>query len=839
MLADGPMLIAAHPILTSQGEGPPAGALIMGRWLDAHELARLQEMTRLPLKIARFDDPALPADLRSLAATLTPEQPVAVTALDEQLIRGITHVPDLHGGPGVLLTLDLPREIHQLGRQTSYTYTLVLIGAGLLLTATVLWMLERIVLSRIIRLSNEVAAVDHHRPQAGTSISGNDEIGRLGEAINATLRRLAQARQQLAENERRYRQLIELLPDAVLVHNGKNIHYANAAATLLLGSDGSASLVGQPVPPAIGAVVPHSNGTPVLVDRQLTAPDGATIEVELVVLSFHDRGVPAIQTIIRNITERKQTEQALRAAKEAADAANLAKSRFLATMSHELRTPLTAILGYTELLECTLATMAPAETIRDLASIRMAGNHLLAIINDILDLSKIEAGMMQIRPNPLAVAPLIQRVVDTVQPIATRNRNRIVVQTTDAVPIVVSDELRLQQILVNPAGNACKFTEDGTVTIEVSQQPAGDGHPAQVSFAIHDTGIGISPEHLKDLFRDFAQVDSSSTRKYGGTGLGLALSQRLARLLGGEISVVSAPGVGSTFTLTLPQRLEVDCQPVAVTPVGHSPEETSSTQSPLAGDPHLETRIILVIDDDPMIRDLLPRALAQPDLHFETAANGEEGLELATALLPDLIILDLFMPGVDGWNVLRQLKANPATAAIPVVLLTIDSEGKRGLVLGAAACLHKPVEIGQLTRMIASLLQDGTPPQRVLLVEDDGALRNYLQRVLSEQGWEVDTAPDGVEALALFDQRVPDVAIVDLMLPRMDGITLIGNIRTRPDGETLPILVVTAKELAPHEHEFLNHSVENILRKGSFRGDDLLRSVRALIGRQRQKNPSG
>ncbi|MCX7791919.1 MAG: ATP-binding protein [Chloroflexaceae bacterium] len=563
MLADGPMLIAAHPILTSLGEGPPAGTLVMGRWLDANELARLREVTRLPLNVARFDDPALPADLRSLAETITPEQPVAVTALDEQRIRGITHVPDLYGGPGALLTLDLPREIHQLGRQTSYTYTLVLIGAGLLLTATVFWMLERIVLARIIGLSNEVAAVDHNQPEAQVSIIGNDEIGRLGDAINTTLRRLAQARQQLAENERRYRQLIELSPDAVLVHDGKNIHYANAAAALLLGSDGSASLIGQPVHPAIGAVAPHSNGTPVLVDRQLTQPDGATIEVELVVLPFHDRGVPAIQTIIRNITERKQVEHALRAAKEAADAANLAKSRFLATMSHELRTPLTAILGYTELLERTLATTVPAETMKDLASIRMAGNHLLAIINDILDLSKIEAGMMQIRPNPLAVAPLIQRVVDTVQAIATRNRNRIVVQTADAVPMVVSDELRLQQILVNLVGNACKFTEDGTVTIEVSGQPAGDGRPAQVSFAIHDTGIGISPEHLKDLFHDFVQVDSSSTRKYGGTGLGLALSQRLARLLGGEISVVSTPGVGSTFTLTLPQSLEVPCEHVS------------------------------------------------------------------------------------------------------------------------------------------------------------------------------------------------------------------------------------------------------------------------------------
>ncbi|MCS6880740.1 MAG: CHASE4 domain-containing protein [Oscillochloridaceae bacterium] len=392
MLTDGPMLIAAHPILTSLGEGPPAGTLVMGRWLDAHELARLREVTRLPLNVARFDDPALPADLRALAETLTPEQPIRVAPIDDQRICGVIHVPDLYGGPGVLLALSLPREVYQLGKQTTYKYTLVLLGAGLVFTATVFWMLEHMVLARIIRLRNEVAAVDDDQLGARISFTGNDEVGQLGNAINTMLSRLAQARQQLAENERRYRQLTELSPDAVIVHDGKNIRYANAAAALLLGSDRSASLIGQPVHPAIGAVTPHPDGTPVLVDRQVIQPDGATIEVELVVLPFHDQGVPAVQTIIRNITERKQTEQALRAAKEAADAANLAKSRFLATMSHELRTPLTAILGYAELLACTLATTATAETIRDLESIRTAGKHLLAIINDILDLSKIEAG---------------------------------------------------------------------------------------------------------------------------------------------------------------------------------------------------------------------------------------------------------------------------------------------------------------------------------------------------------------------------------------------------------------------------------------------------------------
>lgn len=554
MLAEGPLLIAAQPILTSLGEGPPAGTLLMGRALDTSEVARLAELTRLPFALHRLDGAALPAELQTVAAALTDEGPTVTQVLDERHILGAAQIADLAGGPGLLLTLDLPREVYQLGQQTVRDYTLVLLSIGLLFGVLVLWVIERTVLRRTIRLSRQVAMIEAGRPETLVTVAGRDEVGQLGEAINQMLARQAQTQRQLAENEQRYRQLIELSPDAMIVHDGRQIRYSNSAGTRLLGHGQPAALVGQPLDSVIAAIAPRDDGAPALLERVLTRPDGSLIEVELVALPFRDGAAPATQVIVRNITERKQVEQALRSAKEAADAANRAKSQFLATMSHELRTPLAAIIGYAELLEQAITIAPLEEVLHDIGRIRAAGAHLLAIINDVLDLSKIEAGHMQLRSAPLRLDLLLQVVIDTVQPLAERNGNRLELRGAEGSGTMLSDEMRLRQILINLLSNACKFTHDGTVTLEVTTLAAADGaEDERISFAVHDTGIGIAPAQLGLLFRDFVQVDSSSTRKYGGTGLGLALSQRLAHLLGGEIVVVSEPDAGSTFTLSLPR----------------------------------------------------------------------------------------------------------------------------------------------------------------------------------------------------------------------------------------------------------------------------------------------
>jgi signal transduction histidine kinase/DNA-binding response OmpR family regulator len=554
------------------------------------------------------------------------------------------------------------------------------------------------------------------------------------------------------------------------------------------------------------------------------------IEVELVALPFEEQGTPATQVIVRNITERKQVEKTLRNAKEVADAANRAKSQFLATMSHELRTPLAAIIGYAELLEqaVTMDPLDELELLHDIGRIRTAGAHLLALINDVLDLSKIEAGHMQVNVSPLRIDLLLQAIIGTVKPLAERNGNRLELRGVNDLGIMVSDEVRLRQILLNLLSNACKFTHDGAVTLEVQVLAAEEADVGgRLRFAIRDTGIGIAPAQQSRLFRDFVQIDSSSTRKYGGTGLGLALSQRLAHLLGGAITLESEPGVGSTFTLDLPRNYAgSDLASAAVaTPTG---DDNPLSLAELAD---VESRIVLVIDDDPAICDMLPRMLAHPGLHFETAMSGDEGLELAGVLLPDLIILDVLLPDLNGWSILQRLKADPDTCAIPVLMLTICPDAENGFILGAASVLSKPVDLKSLADEMALILSSSAEVRRLLLVEDDADLRTYMRRTLEQGRWSVDEAPDAETALMLFEQHPPALAIIDLMLPGMDGIALIAALRTRPEGATLPILVVTAKDLTAEEQEQLNRSVEQVLRKGTFRSDELLRSARALVQR--------
>ncbi len=817
IFADGPWLLAARPILTNDTQSPPAGTLIMGRRLTDQEVERLSEVTRLPIVLTRIDAPDLNPTLQQGLAQFQTGATIVTVPVDDEHIYGITTMTDLWGEPKMLLSLDLPREVSLLGHEATGQYTLALLIVALMFGTLIIALLERTVLTPIISLSNQVSTIEsnHLESQVTLSRNGDDEIGHLVTTINQMLGRLNQSQRRITENERRYRQLIELTPDAIIVHADQRIRYINSAGRQLLATQGEA---GQLLDPALAAIAPQHGDAPILKEQRYTRADGSVIEVELLALPFSDNDIPATELIVRNITERKEIERTLREAKEAADSANRAKSQFLATMSHELRTPLTSIIGYAELLHRTLVPIANEEIMHDLRRIQGAGAHLLAIINDVLDLSKIEAGRMQVHPAPVQLDKLVQAVVDTVQPLVSRNHNQFHVEGLQTGDLMVTDEVLVRQILLNLLSNAAKFTHNGQITLRISTTPE------MTHFAVCDTGIGIAPEQAKQLFRDFVQADASTTRKYGGTGLGLALSRRLAQLLGGDITLESTLGQGSTFTLSLPRTLEMDEEAISLP----NPEPKRNTEFPTE-DTSLQTRIILVIDDDPAVLDLVPRVLAHPGLHFETAASGAEGLELAAALLPDLVILDVLLPCLDGWEVLRQLKEDPETADIPVLMQSIDPNADQGLVLGAAGVLHKPVDILRLAQEMRTLLNPTASAMQVLIVEDDAELRAYLQRTLEQHGWQVTTAGDGTTALTLVQQQLPHLAIVDLMLPGMDGISLIAAIREHPGGESLPILVVTAKELTSEEQDHLSRSVEQVLHKGTFRGEDLARHARALV----------
>jgi signal transduction histidine kinase/CheY-like chemotaxis protein len=539
------------------------------------------------------------------------------------------------------------------------------------------------------------------------------------------------------------------------------------------------------------------------------------------------------ETLEHRVQERTlalgKANDALELARDQALAANRAKSAFLAQMSHELRTPLNAIIGYSELLQEEAGAAGHAEYLPDLRKIVEAGRHLLTLINDVLDLSKLEAGKMELCLETFEVGPLVAGVVDTVRPLADKNGNALEVRCPEQAGLMRADPTRVRQVLFNLLSNACKFTSRGQVVLEVERRAAPDADG--VTFRVRDTGRGIKPEELKRIFQPFEQGDAATTRQYGGTGLGLSISRRLCQMMGGEIDVESRWGEGSTFTVRLPA--EVDPRPAApATPAAAPASPAAAGSSP-----------VLVVDDDLAVRDLLQRFLTKEGFQVLTASTGEEGVRLAKQLRPTAITLDVLMPGMDGWKVLTMLKTDPETSDIPVIMLTIVDNKNLGHALGATDYLPKPVDRARLTALLHKYQARGSG-RDILLVEDEADTRELLRRSLEKAGWSVREAVNGRDALEQVGRQAPSLILLDLMMPEMDGFELLEELRQRPAWRTIPVVVITAKELTEEDRLRLSGSlllsgcVKRVLQKGQYRREDLLREVRELMA-QHTDEPQG
>jgi len=397
------------------------------------------------------------------------------------------------------------------------------------------------------------------------------------------------------------------------------------------------------------------------------------------------------QELEEEVFQRKQAQEELLNAKHAAEDANRAKSTFLANMSHELRTPLNAIIGYSEMLEEETRDSGKVENVQDLKKIQTAGKHLLSLINDVLDLSKIEAGKMGLHLEIFDVSQVIEEMITTLQPAAAKNANSIHVHLAENLSVMRADITKVRQILFNLLSNACKFTDHGTISVDVDQIKVEER--VWIQFRVSDTGIGISAKQKENLFHEFAQADASIARKYGGTGLGLAITHRFVQLMKGQINVESEPGQGAIFTVQLPAQVVIETNESAPSEgTGDASATISATKT------NLDT--ILVIDDDPSVRDLMSRFLTKLDFHVVAAANGEEGFRLAKQIRPLLITLDVVMPECDGWTVLNRLKSDSELAEIPVIMVTVVDNEARGLDLGASNYLIKPVERDRLAVLV-------------------------------------------------------------------------------------------------------------------------------------------
>jgi len=537
--------------------------------------------------------------------------------------------------------------------------------------------------------------------------------------------------------------------------------------------------------------------------------------------SFAAQSVLAIQNA-RYFREIQEKSEELAAASQH-------KSQFLANMSHELRTPLNAIIGVTEMLLEDAHELKRDDEVEPLERVLRAGRNLLALINDILDLSKIEAGKMEMHLESFPVAPLIEDVVKTIQPLAAKSGNELTISCPSGVGAMHADQTRVRQALLNLVSNANKFTERGKVTVNVRR--TSEGGRDWITTAVADTGIGMTPEQVGRLFQEFMQADASTTRKYGGTGLGLAISRRFCQMMGGDITVDSEVGRGSTFTIRLPAEV-LAAQPVPL---------ARSAPAPRAPAPAGATAVVLVVDDDPTVRDMTERFLTREGFSVVTADGGREGLRLTRELHPAAITLDVIMPDLDGWTVLAAIKGDPTLADIPVILMTVMDEKNRGYSLGAADYMVKPVDRERLGAVLRGIVKAGG--RRVLVVDDDDILRRGLLQGLEKEGWKVSEAGNGRTGLAALADALPDAIVLDLMMPEMDGFEFLDELRHRAEWRDIPVVVVTAKDLTEEDHRRLNGEVERILQKDAPTRDEMLREVSITlarcVGRDRARKAAG
>ncbi len=513
-----------------------------------------------------------------------------------------------------------------------------------------------------------------------------------------------------------------------------------------------------------------------------------------------------------DVTDMREAEETLLTARDEAEAANRAKSTFIANMSHELRTPLSAIIGYAEMLGEEIEDGTPPDDLaRDVQKIESNARHLLGLINDVLDLSKIESGKMDAYAETFDVAGMVRDVATTVSALMEKKANALVLQIGAGLGTMHSDVTRVRQILLNLLSNAAKFTEHGQITLAVSRE-AMPGQVDRMRLSVSDTGIGMSEEQVARLFQRFQQADASTTRQFGGTGLGLALTKAFAAMLGGNVQVLSTPGSGSTFIVSLPVILPVA---EAVAQEVQTPEDDENVAS---------GEVVLVVDDDETQLYLMSRFLSREGFVARTASDGSTGLAQARRLRPRAILLDVTMPGMDGWSVLSALKADPELAGIPVVMVTFVAERALATSLGAADYVVKPVDWERLRAVMERFRETGCS---VLVVDDDADTRDRMRQGLEKSGWRVSEAVNGEEALRKVAQAIPHVVLLDLNMPVMDGFDFLTAFRERPDCAEVPVVVLTARDLTNEDRRRLR-GANQVLSKGDIRMQELAEKLRQI-----------
>lgn len=670
-------------------------------------------------------------------------------------------------------------------------------------------------------------------------------VGSVLQAVATALQREVAHRASLDRERRTLRTLIDALPDVVFTkdRSGRFVN-CNRATVALVGREREDEVAGKTVFELFAsremAEAYHADDMSVIAGRTLINREELSVDSAGRPVCFLTIKVPSVDAdgaisglvgISRDITAIKQADderkRLLRIADEAAEearraearrlvaeASNRAKSAFLAMMSHELRTPLNAILGFSEVLIDGKFGPTNDRQLRYLNNVLNSGRHLLGLINSLLDLSKVEAGKLEVTTQPCSMRQLVEDALSILQPLAAAKMQTLQMDGPDdlALPPVLADPVRCKQVLYNFISNAIKFTPDAG-TVRVGCALRDDGRRVRVSIA--DTGRGIAANDLQRLFKPFEQLDRPEPNALGGTGLGLALNKQLVELMGGEVGVDSTPGVGSVFFFELPISIAPEPQRAPRVPAGTSP-------------------LALIVEDDDGARELMEMALQDNGYRTHAATTGESAIALATSLLPSVVLLDVFLPGIDGWEVLRALRNSPATAALPVVMATISSDRQRAFGLGAIEHLIKPLDRHAL---LAALDRHGftakvtKQPTHVLVIDDDRAHLSLVSAALQPEGFHVATAQTGVAGLERARRSPCDLVLLDLGLPDVSGVEVVAALREDVATRELPIVLVTAQDLSTELRDRLSGDVQLILSKGQLHVRDLVNEVNRLLGR--------
>jgi signal transduction histidine kinase/CheY-like chemotaxis protein len=521
------------------------------------------------------------------------------------------------------------------------------------------------------------------------------------------------------------------------------------------------------------------------------------------------------RTLEQRVAERTRE---LADAKKSAEEANKSKSSFLAKMSHELRTPLNAIIGYSEMMLEDANDDGDAGRAEDLKKVLGAARHLLGLINDVLDISKIEAGKMELYIESFEILQLINEVGTTITPLVQKKSNTLVLDCPEDIGVMQADATKIRQMLLNLLSNSSKFTEKGTITLAVERQPDGE----TIHMKVSDTGIGMTPEQLGRLFKAFSQADASTASKYGGTGLGLAISKQFARMMGGDITVESTVGVGTTFTVRLPLQVQ-QVQSKVVTSAGDTvPPMVTKLTAVTAG-------TILLVDDDPTLRRAIAQHLQKAGFAVNTASTGEEAIAELNKTAPDLVILDIMMPGLDGWTTLAQIRANPAWGSVRVLLHSVISDPDKAYQLGAHGLIQKPSELSQIVAEVKRHLSPEEKECDVLLVEDDPPTRDMIRRILEREKWRVRAAANGQLALQALQETIPAAVVLDLKMPIMNGFQFLDRVQAHATWRSIPVFVFTSMDITQEIRERLAGRAAGIFQKGNYSREELLQRVHEAV----------